>query len=161
MSSRNLAASNRRVGLGLAAIALALHPAIAQRNRPATEPPRAAPIHSTAFAGMKWRHIGPEGNRVSSVAGVDRDRSTYYAGAASGAAGKPRTVDSTGSPSSTTSRSLDRLGHRRAVGPQHRLGRDRRAVHPQQRLTRLGGLAVDRCRHAWTKRCSGSATSRT
>ncbi|MEP7381851.1 MAG: sialidase [Gemmatimonadota bacterium] len=33
---------------------------------------------------MRWRHIGPEGNRVTSVTGVRGDRGTYYAGAASG-----------------------------------------------------------------------------
>jgi photosystem II stability/assembly factor-like uncharacterized protein len=60
-----------------------LNAVTAQRNR-APEPARPAPIDSTAFAGMRWRHIGPEGNRVSAVAGVNGDRSTYYAGAASG-----------------------------------------------------------------------------
>jgi photosystem II stability/assembly factor-like uncharacterized protein len=33
---------------------------------------------------MQYRHIGPTGNRVTSVAGVTGDRFTYYAGAASG-----------------------------------------------------------------------------
>ena len=33
---------------------------------------------------LKYRYIGPEGNRVSSVAGVPGDPRTYYAGAASG-----------------------------------------------------------------------------
>jgi photosystem II stability/assembly factor-like uncharacterized protein len=33
---------------------------------------------------MRFRHIGPTGNRVTSVAGVTGDRFTYYAGAASG-----------------------------------------------------------------------------
>ena len=74
----------QRAVLALAGIALIATPATAQRNRTAAEPPRAAPIDSTAFAGMRWRHIGPEGNRVSSVAGVEGDRNTYYAGAASG-----------------------------------------------------------------------------
>ena len=64
-------------------VALPIQEAVSQRNRP-TEAARPAPIDSTAFAGMRWRHIGPEGNRVSAVAGVDGDRSTYYAGAASG-----------------------------------------------------------------------------
>jgi photosystem II stability/assembly factor-like uncharacterized protein len=66
------------------------HVAVAQRSR-STEPARPAPIDSTAFAGMRWRHVGPEGNRVSAVAGVDGDRSTYYAGAASG--GLWKTID--------------------------------------------------------------------
>ena len=33
---------------------------------------------------MKFRHVGPVGNRVTTVAGVPNDPMTYYAGAASG-----------------------------------------------------------------------------
>ena len=91
MSPLTMLTPSRRAGIALASIALALHPASAQRNRPAADPPRAAAIDSTAFAGMRWRHIGPEGNRVSSVVGVDGDRRTYYAGAASG--GLWKTID--------------------------------------------------------------------
>ena len=36
------------------------------------------------YEGLRFRHIGPVGNRVTSVAGVPGDRTTYYAGAASG-----------------------------------------------------------------------------
>jgi photosystem II stability/assembly factor-like uncharacterized protein len=36
------------------------------------------------FGALTWRYIGPPGNRVSAVAGVPGDPSTYYAGAASG-----------------------------------------------------------------------------
>lgn len=44
-----------------------------------------APAADTArFAQLKFRYIGPEGNRISSVAGVPGDPRTYYAGAASG-----------------------------------------------------------------------------
>ena len=49
--------------------------------------PRAAPasaIDTAWYTQLRWRHIGPEGNRVTSVAGVSGDRTTYYAGAASG-----------------------------------------------------------------------------
>lgn len=35
-------------------------------------------------SSLRWRHIGPVGNRVASVAGVPGDPNTYYAGAASG-----------------------------------------------------------------------------
>ena len=41
--------------------------------------------------GLRFRHIGPVGNRVASLAGVPGDRTTYYAGAASG--GIWRTTD--------------------------------------------------------------------
>ncbi|HEV8197600.1 MAG TPA: hypothetical protein VGP87_13225 [Gemmatimonadales bacterium] len=44
-----------------------------------------APAPDTAqFSPLKFRYVGPEGNRVSSVAGVAGDPRTYYAGAASG-----------------------------------------------------------------------------
>ncbi len=36
------------------------------------------------FAQLHWRHIGPEGNRVSAVTSVPGDPLVYYAGAASG-----------------------------------------------------------------------------
>ncbi|HET9795705.1 MAG TPA: sialidase [Thermoanaerobaculia bacterium] len=36
------------------------------------------------FAGLKFRFIGPPGNRVSAVVGVPGDPNVYYAGAASG-----------------------------------------------------------------------------
>jgi photosystem II stability/assembly factor-like uncharacterized protein len=36
------------------------------------------------YEQLEYRYIGPEGNRVSSVAGITGDRNVYYAGAASG-----------------------------------------------------------------------------
>ncbi len=36
------------------------------------------------FDALRWRHIGPVGNRVTAVAGVPGDPNTYYFGAASG-----------------------------------------------------------------------------
>jgi photosystem II stability/assembly factor-like uncharacterized protein len=41
-------------------------------------------IPDSLLSQLKYRYIGPEGNRVSSVAGVPGDPRTYYAGAASG-----------------------------------------------------------------------------
>ncbi|HSE53407.1 MAG TPA: hypothetical protein VLB00_14555, partial [Gemmatimonadales bacterium] len=46
-------------------------------------PPQPA-AGSELFTQLKYRHIGPEGNRVSAVAGVTGDPNVYYAGAASG-----------------------------------------------------------------------------
>ncbi|MGE5243853.1 MAG: VPS10 domain-containing protein [Betaproteobacteria bacterium] len=43
------------------------------------------------YKDLHWRFIGPEGNRVSAVAGVPGDRLVYYAGNASG--GVFKTVD--------------------------------------------------------------------
>jgi photosystem II stability/assembly factor-like uncharacterized protein len=51
----------------------------------------APPIDSAAYAHLHFRYIGPEGNRVSSVAGVAGDPATYYAGAAAG--GIWKTID--------------------------------------------------------------------
>src|SRR5712691_155287 len=36
------------------------------------------------YSRMRWRYIGPEGNRTDAVAGVPGDGLTYYVGAASG-----------------------------------------------------------------------------
>ena len=48
-------------------------------------------IEPSHYAQLKGRHIGPVGNRVSTVAGVIGDPMTYYGGAASG--GVWKTVD--------------------------------------------------------------------
>ena len=64
------------LGSTLAAIAFVstVHTALAQTG----------PYTPAAAASLRWRYIGPVGNRVSSVAGVVGDPNTYYAGAASG-----------------------------------------------------------------------------
>ena len=49
-----------------------------------TTPAAPAAIDSLALQRLTWRHVGPEGNRITSIAGVPGDRMTYYAGAASG-----------------------------------------------------------------------------
>lgn len=60
-----------------ALLVLAPHPTSAQRtSTPALDP--------STWSALRFRHIGPEGNRVSAVAGVAGDPRTYYAGAASG-----------------------------------------------------------------------------
>jgi len=62
------------LSLGASFGALAVHP----------PPGRAQEAPTSAFASMQYRHIGPLGNRITSVTGVPGDRFTYYAGAASG-----------------------------------------------------------------------------
>ncbi|MFQ5689313.1 MAG: sialidase [Gemmatimonadota bacterium] len=47
-------------------------------------PSAAQQITPDLYKGLEFRFIGPVGNRVASVAGVPGDRSTYYAGAATG-----------------------------------------------------------------------------
>ncbi|HEV8566838.1 MAG TPA: hypothetical protein VGQ92_07025, partial [Actinoplanes sp.] len=65
-------------------------PAHAQgrRARQPARPGAAAPAQqadvSATYTQMRYRYIGPVGNRVSAVAGVAGDASVYYAGAASG-----------------------------------------------------------------------------
>ena len=54
------------------------------RPPPVAEPATAQEVPTSALQAMKFRHIGPVGNRVTSVAGVAGDPLTYYAGAASG-----------------------------------------------------------------------------
>src|SRR5439155_10193909 len=66
-----------RLRLGLAVCALAgvqLPVGRAQQPSAASDPLNA----------LRWRYIGPVGNRVAAVAGVPGDPYTYYAGAASG-----------------------------------------------------------------------------
>lgn len=36
------------------------------------------------YGQLRWRHIGPEGNRISAVAGIPGNQLVYYAGSASG-----------------------------------------------------------------------------
>ncbi len=52
----------------------------AQRAR-APAPPQ---VDLARYATLQYRHVGPEGNRISAVVGVPGDPLTYYAGAASG-----------------------------------------------------------------------------
>ncbi|HEY9383335.1 MAG TPA: hypothetical protein VIP80_07445, partial [Gemmatimonadales bacterium] len=52
--------------------------ALAQRSAPQPA------VAESMFKQLKYRHIGPEGNRVSAVTGVIGDPNVYYAGAASG-----------------------------------------------------------------------------
>ncbi len=54
-----------------------------RRPQPAPPAPRPGP-DTTAWAQLRFRHIGPVGNRITSVHGVPDDPNTYYVGAASG-----------------------------------------------------------------------------
>ncbi len=99
------------------------------------------------YSRLPWRHIGPEGNRISAVAGVPGDPLVYYAGSASG--GIAKTTDG-----GITWEQIfdDQPVH--SIGdiavapsdPEHRLGGHRRGVHPQPHLGRRRHLQVHRCR---------------
>ncbi|MGQ0539488.1 MAG: VPS10 domain-containing protein [Gemmatimonadaceae bacterium] len=73
------------------ALLLAAPSALAQRPRSGSTAAARYAIDTAWYAQLRYRHIGPEGNRVSSVAGVPGDPNVYYAGAASG--GIFKTVD--------------------------------------------------------------------
>src|SRR5580765_2978983 len=65
----------------LAAGLAAATPLSAQRKSTAEPAPA---LDASVWGALKFRYIGPEGNRVSSVAGVIGDPMVYYAGSASG-----------------------------------------------------------------------------
>ena len=80
------------------ASALGAIPAHGQRPSQATQQSRPAPVVQPVALDpaqlsndLRYRYIGPVGNRVASVAGVPGDPNVYYAGAASG--GIWKTVD--------------------------------------------------------------------
>ena len=52
-------------------------------------------ITADALSPLTFRHIGPVGNRLSSVSGVVGDPLTYYAGAASGGVWKTTNAGAT------------------------------------------------------------------
>ncbi|HET9984263.1 MAG TPA: hypothetical protein VFQ38_11775, partial [Longimicrobiales bacterium] len=79
---RALAVRCSILGAAMAAL-LASDPAAAQRGRPPADA-EAAGDAADAYTALRYRHIGPVGNRVSAVAGVPGDPNVYYAGAASG-----------------------------------------------------------------------------
>ncbi|HET9275225.1 MAG TPA: hypothetical protein VFN96_04075 [Gemmatimonadales bacterium] len=72
-----------RIALAIPILALLPVPLAAQRG-PRQAQPAATAVDPARYSQLKYRHIGPEGNRVSAVAGVPGDRRVYYAGAASG-----------------------------------------------------------------------------
>ncbi len=49
---------------------------------------QAARVPADLYSRLTWRHIGPEGNRISAVSGVPGDPLVYYAGSASGGIAK-------------------------------------------------------------------------
>ena len=74
----------RMSSLVIATLVLLQLPATAQRRRETTLVVAQPLVASELLSQLKYRYIGPEGNRVSSVTGVARDPNIYYAGAASG-----------------------------------------------------------------------------
>ncbi|HLJ58696.1 MAG TPA: hypothetical protein VKZ50_03085, partial [bacterium] len=54
------------------------------KNQTASPASKGAGPDSAFLSTLKWRFIGPEGNRTDAIAGVPGDPNIYYAGAASG-----------------------------------------------------------------------------
>ena len=75
-----------RTSVSSSALLLAVSFAFAPRPGATQQPAQAAaPVFDQRTAAqLRFRYIGPVGNRVSSVAGVPGDPNVYYAGAASG-----------------------------------------------------------------------------
>src|SRR6266540_4720084 len=81
--------TNRAVTLAaLVLSALIAIPSVeAQARKAPPRPPTAPlplPLDASTFRQLRYRYIGPVGNRLTSAAGVPGDPSTYYVGAASG-----------------------------------------------------------------------------
>jgi photosystem II stability/assembly factor-like uncharacterized protein len=58
--------------------------ALAQQPDGAAQQPSPARLTAEIFDSLRWRHIGPEGNRFSAAAGIPGNTRIYYVGAASG-----------------------------------------------------------------------------
>jgi len=59
-------------------------PGFGQRQRAEAARSAARLVEPASYSRLRFRHIGPEGNRFASIAGVAGDPNVYYAGAASG-----------------------------------------------------------------------------
>ncbi len=73
--------------LALSAAALLVSASVtAAQPKPRQELKEVTPekVDTAVYQRLRYRYIGPEGNRVTSVSGVAGDPNTYYAGAASG-----------------------------------------------------------------------------
>ena len=83
-------------------------------------------ISPDLYESLRYRHIGPVGNRIASVAGVLGDPLTYYAGAASGGIWKSEDGGEYWEPifDRETDHSIGALSGG-AVGSGDHLGRDR------------------------------------
>ena len=74
-----------RRSLALLAVPFAFAPTATAQQRTAAQERQIKPaVDTVIYSRLRWRYIGPEGNRTSAVAGIPGDGSTYYAGAASG-----------------------------------------------------------------------------
>ena len=76
---------SRVIRLALFAVCLVISPAAAQRGRAQPTPAPTQPqISPDLYGQLRYRHVGPVGNRITAAQGVPADPNTYYVGAASG-----------------------------------------------------------------------------
>jgi len=75
----------RTLPAAMLAVILALPlPAQAQRRQPPPAPPPQPQLDPSLYSQLRYRHVGPVGNRITSAYGIPGDPNTYYVGAASG-----------------------------------------------------------------------------
>ncbi len=74
----------RVFALGLSLLAGVAQGGLAQRRPPARSEPQQPAVNPDWYSQLRYRHIGPVGNRSTSVQGVPGEPNIYYVGAASG-----------------------------------------------------------------------------
>ena len=144
-----------------ATLGAAEEPKASPSPKPTASPSPAAPSGGP-FGALKFRYIGPEGNRVSAVAGVAGDPSVYYAGAASGGIFKS-TDGGVHWQAIFDDQPVSSIGALAVApsDPERGLGGHGRGVHPQQHLARLGRVPLHRRRpHLDARRSRGDGPDR-
>ena len=102
-------------------------------------------ISSDLLEQLRYRYIGPVGNRVIAAASVPGDPNVYYAGAASGGIFKTTDGGTHWEPIFDREAGLlGRIAGDRSERSQHRLGGHRRDLHPQPHLSWTGHLQIAR-----------------
>ena len=126
-----------------------LAPRAGAQNKPRQELKEITPdkVDTAVYQRLKYRYIGPEGNRVTSVTGVAGDPNMILRRrCVRGALEVHRRRHSLVTDLRRAAGVVGRRAGGRAERSERRLGRHRRAVHPQPHLGRLGRVQVDRRR---------------
>ena len=91
---------NYLLGIGLAALALAMGSARAQEQQGPRRPEAAEPMSTATFGGLRFRSIGPAvtGGRVVDFAVDPNDRARYFVAVASGGVWKTANGGTTWTP---------------------------------------------------------------
>src|SRR3972149_8812582 len=70
----------------------------AQRRQQPPAPPARPQLDPSLYSQLRYRHVGPVGNRITSAYGIPGDPNTYYVGAASGGVWKTTDAGLSGEP---------------------------------------------------------------